>query len=107
MRKDCTQNNVVIDGFDIATWYSKGIESPYMAVNMTIARDRLKGYNLSNAEKTDLCELMAGYCMALEDLRLVGYGGTEFQAISDLFSHAVLKTAKSTIKDENQSELFQ
>ena len=90
MREDCTQNDMVIDGFDIATWYSKGVESPYMAVNMSVSREMLKGYNLTDEEKTDLREMTGGYYRLIEESQLIGYGDTEFQAIADLFSHAAL-----------------
>lgn len=88
MREDCTQNNIVIDGFDIATWYSAGVDSPYMAVNMTVSRKVLAGYSLTDEESTELPALMAGYCRLIEERGLAGYGDTEFQAIADLFSHA-------------------
>jgi len=90
MREDCTQNDIVIDGFDIATWYSKGVDSPYMAVNMTVSRKMLAGYSLTDEESKELPSLMGGYCRLIEERGLAGYGETEFEAIADLFSHATL-----------------
>lgn len=90
MREDCTQNNIVMDGFDIATWYSEGVDSPYIAVNMTVSRKMLAGYSLTEEEKTSLPEMMGGYCRLIEESRLIGYGETEFEAIADLFSNATL-----------------
>lgn len=90
MREDCTQNDMSIDGNNIATWFSKGVDAPYHAVNMTVAVDMLSGYGLSDEEKTSIPELMGGYCRLIEERGLVGYGDTEFEAIADLFSHATL-----------------
>ena len=84
MREDCTQNDMVIDGDHIATWYSKGVDQPYHAVNMTVAVDMLDGYSLTDEEKTSLPELMGGYCRLIEERGLTGYGDTEFEAIADL-----------------------
>jgi len=45
------QNDMVIDGYDISTWLSAGVEPcPYIAVNMSVARERLKGYELTTEE---------------------------------------------------------
>lgn len=83
------QNNVTIDGFEIATWQSDpDIDLPYQAVNMTVAIEFLEGYGLTEEEKTSLPALMAGYCRLIEESKLVGFGDTEFEAIQDLFSHA-------------------
>lgn len=91
MREDCTQNNVVIDEFDIATWYSEGSDRPFIAVNMTAALNRLAKFPLSDDEKKDVCMLMAGYCHLVDGCGAVGCGDTEFEAIADLFGHAVLE----------------
>lgn len=83
------QNNMVINGFKIATWKSEHIEPsdlPYQAVNMSLAVQRLKGYELTEEEKTELPALMAGYCRLIEESRLVGFGITELEAIKDLFN---------------------
>jgi hypothetical protein len=84
-REDCTQNDMVIDGYDIATWYSDGVDAPYLAVNMTVARKVLSGYRLSDSEQSDVMMLMAGYCRIVEERGLTGYGDTELEAIADLF----------------------
>ena len=89
IREDCSSNKMVIDDFEIQTWYSKHVDHPYIAVNMTICIDRFKGYDLTEDEKTDVTEMMAGYCRLAEEHGLVGFGETEFESIQDLFSHAV------------------
>lgn len=86
-RKDCTQNDFTIDGMEFASWYSKGVPSPYHVVNMTVARSRLAGYNLTEAEKTQLPDLMAGYCRLVDEMGLIGYGDSEFEALTDLFEN--------------------
>lgn len=82
-RKDCTQNDVVIDGIKISTWYSDGVDKPYMAVNMTKAVEVLEGYGLTDEEKTQLPALTAGYCRLLDEYQLTGYGDTELEAIQE------------------------
>ena len=88
-REDCTQHDLVIDGIEVATWYSEGMEAPYMAVNMTHSKKFLEGYNLTEKEKTELPALTAGYCRLLEEYGLTGYGDTELESITDLFSNAI------------------
>mgnify|MGYP000179819496 CR=1 FL=1 len=85
-------NSLTIDGFEIATHYGEGIPNPWIAVNMTVARERLSGYNLSELEKTDLGHLLAGYCRLIDEYQLDGYGDTEFEAIQHLFSKATPHT---------------
>jgi len=85
-RKDCTQNDMIIDGQKIATWYSDGVESPYMAVNMSASIKMLKGYNLTESEKTSLPMIMGGYCRLIEEAGFVGYGDSEIDAIQELFA---------------------
>ncbi len=97
MREDCTQNDMVIDGNDIATWFSDGVDSPYMAVNMTVSRKMLKGYSLTDQESKELPALMAGYCRLIEERGLAGYGDTEFQAIAELFGNATLKYLREVL----------
>lgn len=82
------QNNVVINGFKISIWHSELAEPACTAVNMTVAIEKLSGYDLTEEEQTDQAALMAGYCRLIEDSKLVGYGDTEFEAIADLFRHA-------------------
>ena len=87
-REDCTQNDMTLNGYKIATWYSDGIDAPYMAINMTKALEMLDGYGLSDEEKTELPALMFGYFRLIEEAGLSGYGETEFESIRDLFSSA-------------------
>lgn len=84
------QNDMTIDGFKISTWEAKDVEPPFIAVNMTVSIDKLKGYPLTDDEKTDIAALMAGYCRLVDEAGLIGYGETEFESIQDLFSHATL-----------------
>ena len=79
---------VTIDDFKIGLWTSINVENPVVAVNMTVAIERLEGYDLTDEEKTDVTELAASYCGYLDHYRLTGYGDTEFEAIADLFSKA-------------------
>lgn len=82
------QNYMEIDGNRIGVWTTDVCEPPCVAVNMTVAVKRLEGYELTEEEKTDVTELMAGYCGYVDQYQLTGYGDTEFEAIADLFSKA-------------------
>lgn len=82
------QNYMEIDGNRIGVWTTEVCEPPCVAVNMTVAVKRLEGYELTEEEKTDVTELMAGYCSWIDQHQLTGYGDTEFEAIADLFSKA-------------------
>jgi hypothetical protein len=82
------QNYMEIDGNRIGVWTTDVCEPPCVAVNMTVAVKRLEGYELTEEEKTDVTELMAGYCGYVDQCQLTGYGDTEFEAIADLFSKA-------------------
>jgi hypothetical protein len=82
------QNYMEIDGNKICVWTTDVCEPPCVAVNMTVAVKRLEGYELTEEEKTDVTELMAGYCSWVDQHQLTGYGDTEFDAIADLFSKA-------------------
>jgi hypothetical protein len=99
-RKDCTQNDMVIDGQKIATWYSEGVDAPYQAVNMTASLRMLKGYNLTDAEKTDLPMLMAGYCRLIEEAGFTGYGDYEIEAIQELFQKALTRGKVKPVSTE-------
>jgi len=83
-----TINKVNIDGQDIQVWTTEICDPSCVAVNMTQAILALEGYDLTEEEKTDVTELMAGYCRIVDERRLTGYGDTEFEAIADLFSNA-------------------
>ena len=82
------QNYMEIDGNRIGVWTTDACEPPCVAVNMTVAIKRLEGYELTEEEKTDVTELMAGYCNWVDQHQLTGYGDSEFEAIADLFSKA-------------------
>ena len=82
------QNYMEIDGNRIGVWTTDVCDPPCVAVNMTVAVKRLEGYELTEEEKTDVTELMAGYCSWVDQHQLTGYGDTEFEAIADLFSKA-------------------
>ena len=99
-RKDCTQNDMVIDGQKISTWYSEGVDSPYMAVNVSASLKMLKGYPLTELEKTDLAMLMAGYCRLIEEAGLTGYGDYEIEAIQELFARALARGRVKPISTE-------
>lgn len=83
------QNYMVIDGNKIGVWTTEVCSPPCVAVNMSVAIKRLEGYELTEEEKTDITQLMAGYCSYVDQYRLTGYGDTEFEAIADLFNKAV------------------
>lgn len=57
-------------------------EAPWCAVDMDRAMVILEGYPLTDAERTELPALMAGYCRLLEDADAIGYGQTEADAIT-------------------------
>jgi len=68
------QNDMTIDGYDISTWFADGIEPyPYQAVNMSVAREILKGYDLATEEQLEVPALMVGYCRLVEEAGLIGF----------------------------------
>lgn len=79
-------NKITIDGYEIQIWTTDVCDPPCVAVNMTAAIKRLEGYDLTEEEKTDVTDLMAGYCGYVDQYGYTGYGDTEFEAIADLFS---------------------
>ena len=49
------QNDMTIDGYKISTWYAEHMpEDAYTAVNMTVAIEKLEGYELTEDEKTSV-----------------------------------------------------
>ena len=81
------QNDMTIDGDKISTWFADHLspeESPYLAINMTKSIEGLKGYNLSDEEKTSIPAITAGYCRLIEEAGWCGWGKTEAEAIIDL-----------------------
>lgn len=82
-------NYMTIDGYKIGVWTVEHMEeNPCVAVNMSEAIEQLEGYSLTKEEKTDVTEMLAGYCRLIDEGGLSGFGETEFEAIADLFSHA-------------------
>lgn len=67
----------------IATHYAPHCETPWLAVDMAAASEMLEGYGLTDKEKTNLPELMAGYCRLLDDAGMCHYGDTEEEAIAN------------------------
>jgi hemerythrin-like domain-containing protein len=72
------EHKIVIDHFEIQTWFCKHAEPQYLAVNMSEAIKKLKGYDLTDDEKHSVVDLMAGYCRLVDEAGLTGYGDTEF-----------------------------
>lgn len=66
----------------IRTHHNPTCNPPWLAIDMAKAAEKLKGYNLTEAEKTDVSELMAGYCRLVEESGLDHYGETEAEAIA-------------------------
>lgn len=67
----------------IATHHAPHIpDSPWLAVDMDKAAKLLKGYGLTEKEKTDLFELMYGYSRLIDEAGLSHFGMTEEEAIA-------------------------
>jgi len=49
---------------------------------MDAAAKLLEGYGLTEKEKTELPELMAGYCRLIDEAELCFYGDTEEEVIA-------------------------
>lgn len=82
------QNYMIIDNNRIGVWTTDYADPPCVAVNMTVAIKRFEGYDLTEEEKNNVSDLMAGYCRIIDEHQLTGYGETEFEAIADLFRKA-------------------
>ena len=67
---------------NIKTHHAPHCEPPWLAVDMDKAAEKLKNYGLTEAEKTDVEELMASYCRLVEEAGLCHYGATEQEAIA-------------------------
>ena len=65
----------------IKTHHAPHCDPPWLAVDMDKAAESLAGYKLTNAERSDIAELMASYCRLVEDAGLCYYGATEQEAI--------------------------
>ena len=66
----------------IKTHYAEHCEDPWLAVDIDAAAALLAGYGLTDQEKTDLPEMMAGYCRLIDEAGLCHYGQTEEEAVS-------------------------
>ena len=75
---------------EILTHYADIDESPWLAVSMRICKSRLKGYNLTKKEQTEIPALFAGYCRLIDEGNMVGYGSTREEAIEDLVKRGVI-----------------
>jgi len=56
----------------------------WMALSMDECCDALKGYDLTEAEKTDGVALMAGYCRLIDEAGMIRFGETEYEACESL-----------------------
>jgi len=96
-------NKIVIDGSEIQVWTTAVCDPPVVAVNMSAAIDILDD-ELTEEEKTNVTDLMAGYCGYVDQKGLTGYGKTEFEAISDLLSKKYLEfVGQAYMKDNHYS----
>jgi hypothetical protein len=66
----------------IATHHNPHCLLPWLAVDMAAAAKLLAGYGLTDKEKTELPELMAGYCRLIDEAELCFYGNTEEEVIA-------------------------
>ena len=64
------------------THYAARCNPPWIAIHRETALEMLKGYDLTEDEKTNIACLMAGYCGLLEDASLIHYGQTEAEAVA-------------------------
>lgn len=59
---------------------------------MDAAAKLLEGYGLTEKEKTDLPELMAGYCRLIDEAELCFYGDTEEEVIAACKANSLLSS---------------
>jgi hypothetical protein len=64
------------------THFARHAEPQWIAIHRPSALDLLKGYDLTEGEKTDVSLLMLGYCNLLERAGLVHGGATEAEAVA-------------------------
>jgi len=102
--KDCGQNNMIIDGQEIATWHSPHLDATrhkaYHAVNMTAVIAMVGEKNLSIAQKTHLPSMMAGYGRVIDENGFIGWGDCEFESIVDLFEKALARGKVKPVSTE-------
>ena len=80
------QNDLIVDGINISTYFTPKMKEPYMAVNMNAALSELADCDLTLAEKSDLPTLLAGHAYTLDNPKFIAYGKTELEAISNLLT---------------------
>jgi hypothetical protein len=67
-----------IKAADIQTHHAPDIEdAPWMAIPMKRAREVLRSYDLTEAEKSSLPYMMVGYCRLLDEAGVTFYGKSE------------------------------
>lgn len=66
----------------ILTHHAPHVSPPWMAVDIEAACQLLKNYPLTDKEKTDLPELIAGWGRLVEEAGLCHYGETEAEAVA-------------------------
>lgn len=64
------------------TYYSPHCTPAWLAIHRETAINFLSEYDLTEAQKTNVGDLMAGYCRSLDDAGLIHYGDTESEAVS-------------------------
>ena len=70
-----------IKAADIKTHHAPHMdEDPWLAIPMNDAREILDGYDLTQAEKSSIPDMMAGYCRLLDECGMIFYGQTEREA---------------------------
>ena len=67
----------------IQTHHAPQSVPPWIALDMDCACAMLEPYDLDDAEKADIVEIMMGYCRLIDEADLIGYGDTEQQAIDN------------------------
>jgi hypothetical protein len=64
------------------THYAEHCKPPWLAIHRESAMRILSGYRLTDAQKSDVGHLMAGFCNVLERAGLLYYGDTEGEAVA-------------------------
>lgn len=67
---------------EFLTHFANHADPQWIAIHRASALELLEGYNLTEAEKTDVALMMLGYCNLLERAGLVHGGATEAEAIA-------------------------
>lgn len=78
-------------------------EGGWMALSMKECVEKLKGYSLTEEEKTDGFHLMAGYCRLLDEDGLIADGyKTELEAVKALDERIAESERKAILGEEGQ-----